>query len=139
MVKNAGPELRVEPQIRVSCPPHQTVNLEMVTNLKDRNSISLLELQVSPVVMGGKIVKDGEHTVCWAKIPRMFTREAHRNKGYMRALLDAAKNGAGVPGGLKYIVTSWEDSTEQGKCFLRNHGFKRKDDLLVWEKVSRGN
>lgn len=65
-------------------------------------------------------------------IHSMFTPEKHRKKGYMSTLLEHVKKMAG--GLVKFIITSYDDSSFEGRVFLMERGFFKKDGMLIWER-----
>lgn len=66
------------------------------------------------------------------EIHRMATVSKHQKKGYMTSLIEKMK--VMINGQVKYILTNWDDSTDDGRNFLLNRGFERRGKHLVWER-----
>ena len=81
--------------------------------------------------MFGKNVKDPDKYLTVA-IHNMFTDPKYRNNGYMDSLLSGLKNMKSQL--VKFIYTSYEDSTPVGRNFLLKRGFERKEDTLIWRR-----
>jgi hypothetical protein len=60
------------------------------------------------------------------------TKKMHRNRGYASQLLDKIKVfGGGV---VKYIWTSWDDSSDLGRKLMMKNGFKKISTSLLWRR-----
>lgn len=66
------------------------------------------------------------------KIMQMTTKMKYRKKGYMNKILEGVKKFG--QGNVKFIVTSWYDSTEMGRKFLMKRGFVREKNILIWRR-----
>jgi hypothetical protein len=76
------------------------------------------------------VIKDGVSRHIVAEIHNMWTKPRHRNNGYMGELVEAVKGS--MRGQVRYIITSWNDSSKQGREFLLKRGFERKGSTLIW-------
>ena len=78
-----------------------------------------------------KCTKSGLHKD-WAKsYVELFdirTFEGHRGKGYAREIIEKIKNLCDV------LVTSWPESTPEGREFCQACGMTRNGDWLQWNK-----
>lgn len=101
-------------------------------------AVATLELRVYMCLKDGKPYPSENSNIAGARIkpavygeiPRMATFAKHRGKGYMSELIECAKGDPAI----QYIVTSWDDSTEQGRAFLLKRGFENKHGKLVWRR-----
>ena len=65
-------------------------------------------------------------------IHSMFTAEKFRGKGYMDKLLASLQNLQSKL--VKFITTSYGDSTKEGRAFLTKRGFLKEGDVLIWRR-----
>jgi len=81
--------------------------------------------------------KDYMHFV--GNILNMWTKEKYRNQGYCDVLLSAAKRFNG--GRVKFLVTSYVDSSVIGRKFLIKRGFELDDkkQILIWRRDGKKN
>jgi hypothetical protein len=66
------------------------------------------------------------------KIMNMKTPKKHQGKGYMGKVLEGVKKFAQEQ--VKYMVTSWYDSSKSGKNYLMKRGFVREKNILIWRR-----
>lgn len=123
----------IKEDIRYSVSVKQCIIMPVQAHLDDK-VIAAIELHVAPYIQNGKHAVMGriQPRKLWiGEIYRMWTAVEHRRRGIMTKLLQICKEGAAIPEeGIMYrLMSSVEDSTEQGKTFLRHHGF---NDELVW-------
>lgn len=58
----------------------------------------------------------------------IHTFPEHRGKGYAKELVDRIMNACDV------LVTSWDDSTDEGRKFCQSRGMIRNGNWLQWNK-----
>ncbi len=86
-----------------------------------------------------EMVKAKEFNHIVGKILNMFTREKYRKQGYANVLLTAAKRWNG--GRVKFLVTSYPDSSEYSRGWLQRRGFEpdEKKQILIWRRDGKKN
>jgi len=62
----------------------------------------------------------------------MQTQPEWRRKGIMRGMIDKLRSGPSSTH-VRYMVTHWDDSTDDGRAFCQALGMKREGPLLTWE------
>lgn len=71
------------------------------------------------------------------KIMQMTTKPKYRKKGFMGNILEKVKLFG--QGQTKYIITSWFDSSEEGKKYLLKRDFTREGNVLIWRRDGKPN
>ena len=108
----------------------------MYQELKDSKVISTLEVRVRPIMQPNgrpavtppKVFGEQPRMQCFIEIVRMNTKPGYRKQGIMRRLLKFA---LGDPK-IEWAVSSWDDSTADGRNLLLGMKFKQEGNDLIW-------
>lgn len=78
------------------------------------------------------IVVDAKNRYLIVKIMHMKTKDKYRKQGLMDEILESVKVFGQKQ--VKFVITSWYDSTDIGKEFLLKRGFVREGNILIWRR-----
>lgn len=65
------------------------------------------------------------------EIHNINTKEEFRRRGAAKRVVEAMK--AAINGSVRYVYTSWKDSTKEGRKLMLSCGLEKFKDMLVWK------
>jgi len=104
--------------------PHQGDPLYITDYI---NGTIVASLFLNAVFVRPKTIKP----YCVLEIHNMWTRPKNRKEGRMKKLVNVAKTL--FNGNVRYIVSSWKQSSPEGRALLLGCGFIEKKGAILWQ------